>query len=108
MKRNSAERHDSAKNTPNYPLRRIVAGVGLLAVAFAGIKIVDTFSGPEFNGQHTEIIGAGDTIWEHASEVSGHDKVDMQYLVTKIKEKSPDLNDGTQPGDEIIVPNSVE
>lgn len=108
MKRISEERHDSPRNTPNYTLRRIVAGVGLLAVAFTGVKIADTFSGPEFHGQHTEIISAGDTIWEHASEVSGHDKVDMQYLVTKIKEKSPDLNDGTQPGDEIVVPNSVE
>lgn len=71
----------------------IAVGAGISEHVSPDLRVVNT---------KTEQLGPGETVWDIASKANDGEQI--REVVDWIEDHSPDLNDGTHAGDEIVVP----
>jgi len=89
---------------------RILAVLALTGTVLLAPKLYDVVNGPDFSGQQTVTIQPGDTVFGLIEEkITGSENVDNMAIYLKIRNNSPDLNDGSaDAGDLLNMPKSVE
>lgn len=85
----------------------VVAALLAPATAVLGHGVTNAVNGPEYSpGTHTVKI-EDEVLWDVVDQVDGIKDVNKQDVISHVKEISPDLQDGVDPGDEAVLPRSV-
>jgi len=94
------------------PNRTIATVLGASLAVGAGYAAHEAFEAPEFS-EETSIytVEPGDGIFSAAQQVEGIESIDMRDAVDHIQADPANidvLEDGLQPGEQLIIPTSVE
>jgi len=92
--------------------RGIAAGLIATGVVGGGFAAHQLGQGPEFSETTNEyVVQDGDGLYDAAQEIQGIDSIDIRDAVHHIQVDPANvdvLSDGLQPGEVIIIPDSVE
>lgn len=103
-------RQKSGEKIPiHVTVRGKIAAAALALTTAAGLGYaVSEANTAKFSEQtHTEVVTPGDTLWGMTDSIENVDG-SKREAVDKIKELSPDLRDGVDVGDTVIIPDSKE
>lgn len=101
---------------PHYGVRRAGVALAITAAAVgagkAGAEIVDYLNGPEISDKTIEhVIQPGERAWDILDQIDGIEEVNKQdvlFEIAKLPGNESISFSNLQPGDVIILPESVE
>ncbi len=112
----AAEAAPASRETASARVRRsrgAVAAALTVAVAAGGVAVThDALAAPEFSEETTTYtVQPGDGLYDAAEDILGSDSIDTRDAVDYISADPANidvLKDGLQPGEQIVIPISVE